>query len=102
MHKFSMLTTLLLLVMTGSACEKIVDEAKSLQARVLPKKAVKSAVEEAEEAYETVKKIGDAKTRCVRAGLVAEAFEAQGDEKQAAKWRKTQARDCETAGLPAL
>lgn len=84
-----------------SGCERIVEEASALQARLLPT-TPEDPVDAAIGDYQTVERIGDKVSICARAGLVVEALLAAGDDEAALEWREVQAKDCETAGIPAI
>jgi hypothetical protein len=49
--------------------------------------------------YELTQKAGDKIELCVKAGMVAEAFNQAHDEKNYLAWKQTEKADCELAGI---
>lgn len=52
--------------------------------------------------YEQASEHGSEIDRCVRAGLVAEAYLQADLEENYATWRQVQRQDCKAAGMPAM
>lgn len=50
-------------------------------------------------AYELSKKAGDKIEICVKAGMVAEAYNQAKDEPNYLSWKQIEKNDCETAGI---
>ena len=59
-----------------------------------------SVAEEQAEQYNDVVRSGSAVDRCVKAGIVAEAYLQAGDSARFDQWKATQQADCAAAGVP--